>query len=423
MATKESSNPYENYELTSVRVRGVSKAADVVDNILGLDIYETLDGFINGVVVINDTVAIIDSLHAMGLEGISMEFASRHGADTNEIFSKSFRIISTTRTQNKPGNKEIIVLKFTNNMMVINEFNKRPYIFQATSISNMIKTILDSFGEETPKYNIEETLYQKSYTSGIARPMDTIFKLSDYASSKDNNSCKFIFYENRDGLQFRSLGSLREQDYKFIIFQGNTNGGEKFGAGESKILVARRISVDEQSDVMQINEGIFGSRTTSHSLIRKKAITSEIKRKSFLESMPLMNKVPHLYLDNEEFQEEMLDSDQPLNNIQLAPHDGFYVKNSSHPLGNTGSVARMEEAYMYAKSITVELPGNTNITVGDVIYVDFTGIVNEGSSSLLASGKWMVNSLHHAIDQTSFMTTLGLIGDSAPDVAVSGISE
>ncbi|CAM0000621.1 tail protein [Vibrio phage D479] len=425
MLAKQSLSPAENYLVSRVHIRGVDKIADMTDTLVKLDIYETLDGLVSGMVALNDTIGVVDDLLMMGYEAIDIEFASGVGNTYERVFKKSFRLTNISRSQNGPSSQEFILITFANNMIVTNDLIKRPYVFKATSISAMIKAILDGMGDETPTYEIEDTLYQRDYVRHIAKPLDTIFDLKDHASSRDSDSCHFLFYEDRDSVKFKSLGTLRAQDYDFIIRKGASTGDEKFDGGDTNILTAIRISIPEQTNVEQMSSGMYGTRTISHSLIRKKLVTSDIKRTQYADTMGVMNAVPHMFTSPEALAPEMIETEQPLNVIQTMPADGFYLKSDTHTLGNVQGVGYMEDTYINAKKITVEIAGNTNLTVGNVVWMDYASIQSEGTASIMASGKWLIHDIRHSVDQMAkvFKTTIDLVNDSTPMNAVAGAQQ
>lgn len=419
---KQSTNPQENFTITSVVLRGVNKYAAIENNIITLDIYESLDGFTSGTVTINDVLGLSDQLDLQGLEAIDVRFASIHGKDVLFQYVKTFRITGISRSQNDPSNKEVLILRFTNNLMVIDDFNKQAWAFKKTSISNMVKTILESFGDDKPAdYEIEDTLFQKDYVAGVSKPIETIFKLAKNASSKTTGGSRFLFYENTHGIQFKSLAALREQHHVYTIYQGYTNGSEKFSSGKGHVIVASRIVVNEQSDVLHLKKGMFGNRVFSHSLIRKKLVQHDLKREQFFTALPALNDTPHMSSD--ELEDEMDVVEQPLNNVQLVPADGFYRSDEKYDTGHLKGVSKMESVYMDSKKITVEIAGNTNLTVGDVVYMNFTSIISEQNGSKLASGRWLIKELRHALTQNDFKTTLELVCDSSPSTATSAINQ
>lgn len=419
MFVRRSSNPSENFVLSSIHIRGIDRTAVVENDMMYLEIYETLDGFMSGTVCVIDTIGLVDSLFMTGFEAIDIEFASGVGESYNHVFSKHFRVTNVVRSQATTGNRETLIINFQNNMNIVNDYDKKPFVFKRMSISNMVKTILDGLSE-TPLYEIEDTIFQRDFISPISKPIDTIFKLTEFASSRDNNSCKYMFYENRDAVQFKSIGSMREQDYEFVIRKGAFTGAEKFSHGESKLIIAHNIAVEEQSDIDQLKSGLYGSRVITHSLINKKLTTSTINRSQYVDEMSVLNDVPHMYTNPDVFPAEIPEPDQPLNSIQFGSEDGFYANENQHALGNMRGVGYMEETYIHAKKIIVEIPGNTNITVGDCVYVDYTGISHEAASSILASGKWIVNKIRHRLEPSEYHSTLELISDSSPVFAISG---
>ncbi|CAL9998712.1 tail protein [Vibrio phage K567] len=420
MFEMRSANPVENFVVSSIQIRGVNYSAGVENEITHLEIYESLDGLTSGIFMFTDTAGIADTLRPMGFEAVDIEFASLVGAQAHKVYKKSFRCTGITRQPSKTGGYETVMIRFTNNLITMNDYVKRPYVFKKTSISNIITAILDGLGDEVPVYDIEQSLYQRDFVTSITKPFDTIMSLVDYASTDVNNSCKFKFYEDRDGLKFKSLGTIRDQDYDFIIRKGANTGDGKWTSGEGNAITALRVVVKEQSNMHEISSGIFGARTYAHSLINKKLTTSDVRRNDYIASVGILNDTAHMYTSEDVFPSEVTESEQPLNSIQLVSHDGFYEKDTQHPLGSTHSVSIMEETYIRSKTIIVEIPGNTNMTVGEVVYMDLHSVTGENHASLDASGRWVIQELKHRVELNQFITTLELVSDSSLNVAVAG---
>ncbi|AGN30385.1 hypothetical protein VPFG_00388 [Vibrio phage nt-1] len=420
MFEMRSANPVENFVVSKIRVRGLNFSASVENEITHLEVYESLDGLISGVFMFKDSIGVVDTLRISGFEAVDLEFASYVGARAHKVYQRSFRVTGISRMPSRTGGFESTIIRFTNNLITLNDYVKRPYVFKKTSISNIIKTILDGLGDEAPQYELESSLYQRDFVTGIARPYNVIRSVVDYASTDVNNSCKFFFYEDRDSIKFASLGTIRNKDYEFIIRKGADTGDVKWTSGDTNVITALRVVVKEQSNMHEISSGLFGSRTYSHSLVRKKLTTKDVRRNDYIQQVGILNDVAHMYTTDDEFPSEVEETLQPLNSIQLVSNDGFYSNDNKHTLGSIHGVSLMEETYLNAKQILVEIPGNTNITVGDVVFLDYHSVTGDNHSSLDASGRWIVHELKHRVEPNSFITTLELSSDSSVNTAVSG---
>ncbi len=420
MFEMRSANPVENFVVSQITIRGVNYAAAVENEITHLEVYESLDGLTSGVVMFTDTAGIADTVRMNGFEAVDLEFASFVGAQANKVYRKSFRCTGISRSPARTGGFETVMVRFTNNLLTLNDYKKRPYVFKKTSISNIIKAILDGMGDEAQVYDLEPSLYQRDLVTHITKPFDTIKSIVNHASTDVSNSCKFLFYEDRDGLKLKSLGTLRAQEYDFIIRKGADTGDGKWTSGNGTTITALRVMVKEQSDMKRIRSGIYGSRTYAHSLINKKLTTSDVRRNEYIASVGILNDVAHLYTSEDVMASEVPETEQPLNSIQLVSHDGFYEKDTNHPLGSIHGVGLMEDTYINAKRIVVEIPGNTNITVGEVVFMDFKSVTGENHASMDASGRWLVHEVKHRVESNKFVTTLELANDSSVDIAIAG---
>lgn len=415
-----SANPVENFVLSKIVIRGLDFASSVENEITHMEIYESLTGLTSGMFMFTDSIGVVDTVRMSGFEAVDVEFASYVGEQANKVYRKTFRATGVSRVPSKTGGFETVIVRFTSNLLTLNDYVKRPYVFKKTSISNIIKTILDNLGDEAPVYDIETSLYQRDFVTRIAKPLDVINSIVDHASTDVNNSCKFLFYEDRDMVRFASLGTIRDKEYEFIIRKGADTGAAKWSSGRGNALTALRVMVKEQSNMHGISTGLFGSRTYSHSLIRKKLITKDVRRVDYIEQVGILNDNAHMFTEEDDFESEVPEAEQPLNSIQLLSADGFYEHDNKHPLGSIHGVSLMEETYIGAKKLVVEIPGNTNITVGDVVFMDYHSVTGDSHSSLDISGRWVVYDLKHRVEPNSFVTTLELSSDSSIDVAIAG---
>ncbi|AAQ64403.1 hypothetical protein KVP40.0334 [Vibrio phage KVP40] len=420
MFEMRSANPIENFVVSKIHIRGLDFAASVENEITHMEIYESLNGLVSGMFMFKDSIGVVDTIRMTGFEAIDVEFASYVGEQANRVYQKSFRATGISRMPARTGGFETVLVRFTNNLLTLNDYVKRPYVFKKTSISNIIKAILDNLGDEKPEYEIETSLYQRDFVTKIGKPYDIIKSIVDHASTDVNNSCKFMFYEDRDSVKFASLGSIRDKEYEYIIRKGADTGDGKWTSGNTNTITALRVVVKEQSNMHEISSGLFGSRTYSHSLIRKKLTTKDVRRNDYIAQVGILNDRAHMYTNELEFASEVPETEQPLNSIQLLPNDGFYEHDNKHPLGSIHGVSLMEETYLKAKQIIVEIPGNTNITVGDVVFLDYHAVTGENHSSLDASGRWIVHELKHRVEPNSFITTLELSSDSSVNIAIAG---
>ena len=418
--TRRSPNPYNNFIIERITIRGLTTLVYAENELISLETYESMDGLISGVVTLNDVIGMSDVTKMTGLEALDIEFASGVGSSYGYRFRKSFRISGFSRTQSDNGLRETLMVRFTNHLLIANNFIKKPYTFKNTSIANIVRSMIAEFKEEAPNIDVEDTTFARDYTTGYSRPLNVIYNLIDHAASGSNNSCKYFFYEDRDGIKFKTLGSLKNTPSEYIVRKSANTGSEKFSAGTGKVLFASRLSVKEGSNLGQLsNNGLYGARTITHSLIRKTVEQHDIRRSDFSKLVGTLNTIPHMYEDESVQPPEMLEAQQPLNAIVSLPGDGFYKNDAKHTLGHINSVAQMESNYINAKTILAEIPGNTNITVGNIVYVDHVSVVSSDMISEMASGNWMIAKVKHHVTPDEFRTTLELVSDSSPKHAVS----
>lgn len=399
--------PENTFTLDKVIIRGLTEYANVTTNVISMDIYESLSGFIDGSFVVNDPVGLIDALKIVGDEAIDIQFRSGSG-DNTKTYRKTFRLNNYTRFVAPAGNVEMVEFFFVNQAEIENKLTKKSQTFSNKTISEMVRIILSGFKSlaETD-IQIEDTLYQRSYQARLQRPLDIIETIRKNAASKNNKSCDFYFYEDRDGVKFKSLGSLKGKEPEYTIVK-EAQSSRMHNSGQTELITALRMYTPKGADMIELSAaGRYGARVYSHSLINKKIIIRDITEDKAIKNNPYMNAKP---ISEEK---EIIDSDMPFNTVYITPADGYYEPDVNLPQGHLLAVKLMEQ--MNPKIVLAEIPGNVSLTVGDVVNLEHVSISNNFSSNAV-SGKWLIGKLAHKFSlgdaEKKFTTELELITDS-----------
>lgn len=406
----QSLKPENNFDLIKVRIRADKKYADATGNVVSLRIYETLNGLTTGLMVITDPIGIIDVLNMKGRESIDLEFCSYSGENPHPKYKKTFRVESFSRMTSSTAGSEMIEIRFVNQSIIENNHTKKSQAFKNKSSSESVKMILDSFScLKDYKFDIEDTLYQRTFTASLQRPFDIIKKLALHSVSKSSGSCKYMFYENSKGICFKSLGTLIKQTPTYMLVN-EAQTSKTYNAGRSKRIIANRISTPTGANALQSSKRAeIGSRVYTHSLINKTITIHDMTKQKFNSFDTSMN--------SDEYDEpDLASSDQPFNAVMVMPGDGFYESDAKTSNGHVTAIRMMEETKMN-KTVMAEIPGNTDITVGDVVYLNHISM-KDAKASANGSGKWLISKVCHSLTVNTFMTELELISDSTDKTKV-----
>jgi hypothetical protein len=281
--------------------------------------------------------------------------------------------------------------------------------YRGLKVSDMIQDILNSkLKVHKDKINrLQRT--QKAFDIIVPRmnPLEAIMWLTTKAYSK--NESLFLFFENRDGFNFVSYENLiKEQPYtKFI--KGFKIDDDVFKNMDS----FNYLKILEEFDVMKASRyGSFSSSIAKLNLITRKMEISpfnavEYKNKGILNKEVTMNTFKNR-LDNSFY----TSYDNMLKYSVTTDGDG--TRNQMLPeewLSQTAS--KMGQIHLFKMIGTV--PGDVMLRAGQVVEVEIPEMTPKDKGvnfNETRSGRYLVSSVHHRIENEIFVTVLELISDS-----------
>lgn len=404
MINNSSYTDANNFSISKIQIRGTSTYVLPESELISLTIHESLKNFVDGNISFSDQAGIVDVLNMTGNELIDIEFNSKSKSNSDLKFSKTFRICNFQRYTDELGINEYVQIDFCNQAIIENNLIRKSQAFSNLSASQIIQNILSQFSSlRTINFDIEETLYTRDYVSPIQRPFDIIQDIMQHCSSKQTKSCTMFFYEDRDGIKFKSLGSLKLASPKYkLIKEGNAfNRSYKDDELQAQDVVTRN-----GSNLFNNTERAwYGCRTIEHSLINKTVVINDLTESEFTGYVPLMN--DHVPLRSD----DVSNIDVPFNKVNLVSGDGFYESDGKVPQGHVGCVSDMEKSHIITKSLYIKIAGCTNITVGDTITLSHITLSDDLKSKTL-SGVWLITNLKHILTQKEFYTEIEVLSDS-----------
>lgn len=393
-----------NFVISKIQIRGTSNYVLPEGELNSIEIQESLQNFITGSISFSDQAGIVDLLGMTGNEVIDIEFYSKSGSNADIKFTKTFRVTNYQRFADQMGINEYVKIDFCNQAIIENNLISKSQAFSNQSASQIITKILSQFSSlRTFDIDIEETLYARDYISPIQRPFDIIQDLMKNCSSKPTKSCTMFFYEDRDGIKFKSLGTLKLADAKYTLIKE----GDSVNRGyETDELQAKDVIVKNGANVLNnTNRAYYGCRTISHSLINKTIDVYDLDKDKLKTNVPLMNDV---YPQRDD---DIANADMPFNKVQLVSSDGYYESDGLAPQGHVNGIRAMEQAHIITKSLYIRLAGCTNLTVGDTINLKHLTLTDDVRSQV-AAGKWIIINLKHILDRNEFFTEIEVLTDS-----------
>lgn len=407
--------PQNNFTIKTIRILNSTTFVDVTSIFVKLDLYEGINKFMNGTVILDDTAGICDILDFKGEETIDIYFCSYSGSSENSAYKKSFRISNASRQIADVGNFEEIKIDFENNIYIENELVKYNRVFSNQTNSQIVNTILGNFNcLSSYTINIEETLHARTFKASLQSPLSIIEKLKPYSYSKSYNSSTFFLYEDRDAIEYKSLGAMKSQDQTYTI-QYTTNSLSVANSGSSTTLYANEMFVEKVSDTVNKNNSpSYGDRVVTINNIDKTSTIYSLTDTKFFKNWDTLNTIDTDDLDNPD---SITTVNKPFNATYILPMQGdFYNPDSENYNYHSQGVRAMERESISTKIINARIPGNSAITCGLKVYVKYPLIYNKSETTVAyskgSSGYYLITSIHHTLSHTDYFQELQLISDS-----------
>jgi len=393
-----------------------------------LSYYEDLYSFItSGTLAVTDAQGFIESLQLTGNEFIEINIGKIKDAPDNivEVF-RIYKIEKRKPTGNQ--NAETYEFSFCSEELALSEQIKISQGYPSTSISDIVKDILNNkLKVNSNKIGIiEDTAGIYDFVVPNMKPFETISWLSTYARPASYHGSDMLFYQTREGFNFRSLQSIYNDEvfgtYKYS--QKNVDYAEQ--QNEDKETSVLKYELFKSYDSLnEINAGTFANRLVSiDPMIRSFYVTDFDYSKYQPNASTLNNKPPSNYYINR------LGDAQNTNylgvlKVATSNKDEMmvdYIKN------RPGSVAKdiFIETYVplrtaqlslanYTK-VKLTIPGDTGMTVGKVIQFNVNSLNPLNKNKELDefySGKYIVTALRHIFTTDQMQTMIEIAKDSS----------
>jgi len=296
------------------------------------------------------------------------------------------------------------------------------------------KEFLDAKSERTirKKFRVgRPTKNEMKFTFPYVNPLDAINHLASVSIDSANpDICNYVFYEDKDGFNFKSITEIIENPrkiHKYITSKTSSTPFANFGAYfDNTITVTPIRGADKIVDTL---DGVYGEFFADYDLMYKsykpyifieRGRGGNVHGKRYLEYFPKtkhLNEKPLLSKENEIFTDPI-----GRNRICFSNKALYSEKKKLENGQETWQLYQThEEEYSFQRrsmmqqinSMSVELvvPGNSDITVGDLIDLD-TVIYRSSDPDLYLSGKYLVTAVHHAINLDGYKSIITISRDS-----------
>jgi hypothetical protein len=427
----------QDYSLNSLNLLTASgQKIELEKLMIEMSYYEDIYSFVvSGHITIMDAQGFHELLPLTGNEFIEINF-SKTSNQINGI-NRNFRVYKMgPKITTSNMNTDIYTLYFCSEEMILSEQNKLSKSYKGKKISDIIKNILTDNGptgvfqlSNKRIQKIEETMGMYDFVVPKFKPFETISWLSNYArpqKSGPSGGADMLFFETKDGFNFRSLQSMFSDsiyaEYKYEAENLNKNTQTI----KDKITNVLQYEVSKPYDILnEIGSGTFANRIVTIDPLARTVTTKDFNYTDY--------KAKNGSLDKNEVSPELTNrlgktqSKSPEGVLKLAfgnsaQQDVAYVKQQ-------GGVAKDINIETYVPNRTAQIslanyttikaviPGDPGITAGKTIKFTLLTLkpdLNKKDEDKHYSGKYLVSAVRHILSSDgSYQTVLELSKDSS----------
>ena len=411
-----------DYELDGALIIGSSgQKINIINQLIELSIYQSIDSpFMSGNIVLSDAAGVAELLPLLGQERLLFSLKTP-GHESSVNFNDYHAIIYNVEKRFQTTDREqTLIVNWTTLEHYKNLRTKISKSFKG-NISSMVSEILSSdnfLGSKKPLH-IDTTKNIRKFVIPNLNPFQTINLLKEEAISTEM-SPHFLFFENPDGIHFRTLDSLIGSQGNLSVPHKRTYKSQP--PDDPKAVEAALGTIlhweaeDNSNNFLNVKLGMLSSTLYYHDIFNKNIQKFDYDYNDTFNKRNTTNQenkgsgtlIPQSKIDDKVITE--------YTNSKIFVHPT--ASDKLHSLGTDNnaeewlqeSISReLQRDYFTLK---IETYGDTNIMCGDMINVLIpsnkplpTSNSSEAYDPIL-SGRYLVTSLKHMILPESSMHSM-----------------
>lgn len=389
---------------------------NVRNQIIQIRIFEDIfSPFITGAIVLKESFDLQSLLPLIGEEYIELKVTT---PTLNKSISGLFHVYKMNDKVNLGDRAIGYELNFISAEAVADSNKKISKVF-AGKISDIVNTfVVDNVDglESKKKFNIENTRNTIKYVSPYWSPVKNLTFLSDNSIS-ENQSPSFLFYENRDGFNFKSLEKLYQSNsyQQFVMDKYSRDsfpqGGNALNIMEDYKRVGEIDFVESYDYMDRLSGGMYTSKLISYDSTKKTYTVKNFDIKKKFAKQIHLNKNPL-------FSEKAIGRSSAKHILFPRAFETFTS------FGDTTNARVVQERISFlkmaeAQKVNITVAGRCDYTVGQVVeltlYKKRPMQKKDRTEDLVDdvnSGKYLIAAINHQISVDGHNCYIELIKDS-----------
>jgi len=334
--------------------------------------------------------------------------------------TKDYLYVSSISDVAIESQRETFVLNLVSREALTNETARVYQKYKKSPINEHVSSILKNILKTSKIGTIEKSSTPYSFIGNLKKPFSVLVWLASKAvpaMSKDA-SAGFVFYQTKEGFQFRSIDSLCDQEPIAKYIYTDVNKSEIERNNDFTIL---SYSIDRNQNLLEkLRLGTYSSVRYYFDPLTFK-FTNPEEGKYKLDQY--QKKVKNLGLNQVEIPNVPTNNNKSLGEIPSRIFTGVLdtgvlqvgvsTSKTEEPLKYQSQII-MRYNLLFTQTVSMIVPSNTNLKAGDVIECKFPKVSRSNSDEYDPdqSGLYMIKELCHHFDDSGSYTSMRLVRDT-----------
>ena len=376
-----------------------------------------------------ETQSIYNGLPLRGGERLSMKIAGnvpgRESLDFSQN-SKKYLYVSSITDIISEGQQESFTLNLVSREAITNETSRVMRKYQTSSkISDSVKKILTDVLKTDNIGTIDETSNKYGFIGNMRKPFTVLVWLASKSVpvSSGDVTAGFVFYQTRDGFQFRSIDNLiskQKPKAKYIYSSTTVSYDEEENKVNNEFKILNYFIEKNQNLIEKLRLGAFASHRTFFNPLTFNFTEYE---KGVFKLKDYENKTNNLGGNDLKLPKlsegsDLSIADAPSRIITAVLDIGTLEKDVSTDKNSDPTVYQSQSLFRYnalfTNILSMMIPVNTDLRAGDMIECLFPKITQseKREHDYETSGLYIIKELCHHFDTDNSYTSLKLLRDT-----------
>jgi len=416
------------YQSVTIASLDGTKRIDITNSILGIDYYEDiLSPCITMTIDLMNAYSIFNGLPIRGGESVAMEIETVFG--NFRLDGEKAMFVTKLSGLDAQRKSESFTLHLTSKEALQNETVRCCEKYNNANINTHVENILKKVLQTTKIGKIEQTSNTYSFIGNNKKPFHILTWLgpkSISAYSKSGNSGKeakgtsgFLFYENIDGFNFRSIDSLvsntqiqNSSSDKENIPKYTFDGIGAIQANDLnnnfKIL---NYNYEKNIDLMKsLRVGMYVNKTYFYNMYTQELDIYKYRLKDELGDKTLGGN--ESIAISEQFGDSITRILVRASDHGILDSKGTFAQSGRDNADMSKSFSRYN--LLFTQALNINIPCNVKLKAGDIIYAQFPQMesAQTGEVDKEQSGNYLIKELRHHFSPNEMLTSLRLVRDS-----------